>query len=158
MINVEAIKAKSKLMRMPLSELAEKIGYSEAGMHRAFSLGKINLRTIINISQVLGMELKEFVTDEKMLQALNSINKPFAETSEKNLTKNFEERMTQSFIERINALTDGLNAYEHQMDIKDEQIKKKDEQIDILLKALEQKDVLIVELTKQVNLMLSRIK
>jgi len=154
MINVEAIKAKAKLMRIPLSELADKIGYSEAGMHRAFSHGKVNLRTIVNISQVLGMELKDFVTDEKMLQALDSVNKPIAGAKEKSGTKDFDERLIQNYIERISALTDGLHAYQHQMEIKDEQLKKKDEQIDIFLKVLVQKDDLIEELTKQVNSMI----
>jgi adenylate kinase family enzyme len=158
MIDIEAVKAKAKYMRMPLCELAEKIGYSEAGMYRAFSHGKFNVRLIVNISQVLGIELKDFVTDEKMLQSLISLNKPFAAANEKEGINNYEERMNKSYVERINALTDGLNAYHHQMEIKDGQLQKKDEQIDIFLKVLMQKDELIEELTKQVSSILEQNK
>jgi len=75
MINVEVIKTRAKLLRMPLSELAEKIGYSEAGLHQAFKHEKINFRAVNNISKVLGLAVEEFVTDLEMLEVIAPINK-----------------------------------------------------------------------------------
>jgi hypothetical protein len=142
MINVEVIKARAKLMRMPLSELAEKIGYSEAGMHAAFKHEKINYRAVNSISKVLGLALEEFVTDQEMLEILAPLNN---NSNGRNIMRESIDQtiLIEAHLERIKALNQGLNAYREQMEIKDRQIKVKDEQIMIFLKALNDKDEII---------------
>jgi hypothetical protein len=136
MIDVEAIKKRAKLLRIPLSELANRISYSEAGLHRAFLNEKMNLRAVLSIAQVLGMELSEIVTDEGMLKALDAIKAPAQNQKDDvslTMIKELLEHKTESMENTINFLI-------VQIEKKDLLIDKNNQIIEDLIKQLKDKD------------------
>jgi len=144
MIDIELIKQGAKQRKMPLSDLACRVDYSEAGFHKALTNGTLRIEAIVRIAKILDLSLDSFVKDEKILK----LAKALGNTNDSEGLSNGEQ-VIKNYIERIQAMTEGLNAYHQQMDMKDEQIKMKDLQMMKCITSIETKDRLIEELVKQ---------
>lgn len=144
MIDVDLIKNSAKQRKISLSDLACRVDYSEAGFHKAMANGTLRVEAIIRIAKILDLNLDSFVKDEKILK----LTKALSNTNDSEGLSNGDQ-VIKNYVERIQALNEGLNAYHQQMDMKDEQIKMKDLQMMKCIDAIETKDRLIEELVKQ---------
>jgi len=144
MIDVDLIKNSARQRKISLADLACRIDYSEAGFHKALTNGTLRVEAIIRIAKILDLNLESFVKDDKILK----LTKALSNTNDSEGLSNGDQ-VIKNYVERIQAMTEGLNAYHQQMDIKDEQIKMKDLQMMKCMTSNEAKDKLIEELVKQ---------
>jgi transcriptional regulator with XRE-family HTH domain len=138
MFDIELIKRTAKEVKMPLAELAEKIGYSEAGFHKAIANGTLNLKAIIKLSQVLSLPLEEFIQKEEVLTlatVINKVNQEEPDSKWGDMVKGIEQER-----QYLRLTIEGLL---EQLKEKDNQIREKDSQIDKFIIGMSQKDELI---------------
>ncbi|MCK9399645.1 MAG: hypothetical protein M0Q51_06575 [Bacteroidales bacterium] len=138
MFDIELIKRKAKEVKMPLAELAEKIGYSEAGFHKAIANGTLNLKAIIRLSQVLDLPLEDFIQNKEVVTLATVIDKTHQEEPGRkwsDMIKGIEQER-----ENLRLTIEGLL---EQLKEKDNQLREKDNQIDRFIIAMSQKDELI---------------
>jgi hypothetical protein len=138
MFDIELIKRKAKEAKMPLAELAEKIGYSEAGFHKAIANGTLNLKAIIRLSQVLSLPLEDFIQNEEVVTLATAVDKANQDEPDRkwgDVMKAMEQER-----ENYRLTIEGLL---EQLKEKDNQIREKDSQIDKFIGGMSQKDELI---------------
>lgn len=132
MIDVEFIKSVAKEKKISLAELAEKIGYSEAGFHRACSNAKFKIDALQKISQVLEISPERFIKNETTLRLVEAMGSTRI------------EQIRQFDWDNIHQLIESERAFLHDTIMHTrKQLEVKDTQIEHLMKQLELKDSLI---------------
>lgn len=138
MFDIELIKRTAKEAKMTLAELAEKIGYSEAGFHKAIANGTLNLKAIIKLSQVLNLPLETFIQKEEVLTLATVINKVNQEEPDSKWGD-----MMRVIEQERQYLRLTIESLLEQLKEKDNQLKEKDSQIDKFIISMSQKDGVI---------------
>lgn len=132
MIDVEFIKSVAKEKKISLAELAERIGYSEAGFHRACSNAKFKIDALQKISLVLEITPERFIKNETTLRLVQAMGSTRIES-----TRQFDWDILHQLIESERAfLHDTIMHTRKQLEVKDSQIEH-------LMNQLELKDGLI---------------
>ena len=132
MIDIEFIKNAAKAKRMTLGELAERIGYSEPGFHRACANMKFKIDALQKLGQVLQITPESYIKDERSLKIIQALNSSQLETESNPVMENIHqiiEGERKHFEEEI-------THYRKQLDVKDRQIEH-------LMNQLELKDGMI---------------
>jgi len=133
MIDFELIKKVAKEKKITLAELAKKVGYSEAGFHKAIQNKKLKTETLIKIGEALDLNLEHFIGDENAIKVARIMS----------ITKDELGRpggdfdAVSKFIERQDKFIEGSLTFFMK------QCEEKDRQIDHLIRQLELKDGLI---------------
>ncbi|HNQ82246.1 MAG TPA: helix-turn-helix transcriptional regulator [Bacteroidales bacterium] len=138
MVDYEIIKQYAREKKISLAELAERIGYTESGFHKAVANNTLKTDKLIKIAEVLSISLESFIKSEDVLRMATALNKNKIELKPDNETFNRDLIESQ---ERM--MRDAVIFYREQLKEKDRQIAGKDKQIDHLMNQLELKDGLI---------------
>lgn len=88
---IQKIKELARIKDIPISELAEKIGFTNSGLHRAFANNDLKLSTLEKIANVLNVPMSSFFesglldidTFQRKIVELNALKMAFQQKSEK---------------------------------------------------------------------------
>lgn len=132
MVDIEFIKNAAKSKRMTLGELADRIGYSEPGFHRACVNKNFKIDALQKIGEVLQITPESYIKDQRTLTIIQALNNGRVEP------------VSNPNSESINQIVEGERKhFEDEISHYRKQLEVKDKQIDHLMNQLELKDNLI---------------